>query len=75
MNSAADGNPSPVVTICTSTGIAVAFAWAFGTGLVLFFAIKKTVGLRVTKEQELRGLDIEEHGMEAYSGFQIFVTK
>ena len=56
-------------------GIGAAFVWAFGTGLVLFYLIKKTIGLRVTKEQELRGLDIEEHGMEAYSGFQIFVTR
>jgi Amt family ammonium transporter len=43
-------------------------------GLV-FFIIKKTVGLRVTKEEELRGLDIGEHGMEAYAGFQIFTTQ
>ena len=56
-------------------GVVTCFVWAFGTGLVLFYAIKKTVGLRVGKDQELRGLDIEEHGMEAYSGFQIFVTR
>ena len=56
-------------------GIGAGFVWAFGTGLVLFYAIKKTVGLRVGKDEELRGLDIEEHGMEAYSGFQIFVTR
>jgi Amt family ammonium transporter len=43
-------------------------------GLV-FFAIKKTVGLRVSKAEELRGLDIGEHGLEAYSGFQIFTTE
>jgi Amt family ammonium transporter len=53
-------------------GVGVAFVWAFGLGLVLFFAIKKTIGLRVSKEEELRGLDVGEHGMEAYSGFQIF---
>ena len=55
-------------------GVVTAFAWAFGLGLLLFWAIKKTVGLRVTEEEELRGLDIGEHGMEAYSGFQIFTT-
>ncbi len=43
-------------------------------GLV-FFAIKKTVGLRVSRDEELRGLDIGEHGMEAYSGFQVFTTQ
>jgi Amt family ammonium transporter len=56
-------------------GVATAFAWAFGLGLILFFLIKKTIGLRVTPEEELRGLDISEHGMEAYSGFQIFTTQ
>jgi len=42
-------------------------------GLV-FWLIKRTVGLRVAKHEELRGLDIGEHGMEAYSGFQVFTT-
>jgi Amt family ammonium transporter len=56
-------------------GAGAAFVWAFGGGLVLFFLIKKTVGLRVSKDEEIRGLDIGEHGMEAYSGFQIFKTQ
>ena len=43
-------------------------------GLVLFYAISKTIGLRVTPEEERKGLDIGEHGMEAYAGFQIFST-
>jgi len=55
-------------------GAGSAFVWAFGLGLALFFAIEKTIGLRVTSEEELKGLDIGEHGMEAYSGFQIFTT-
>ncbi len=55
-------------------GVLAAFAWAFGLGLVLFFLIKKTIGLRVTRDEELRGLDIGEHGMEAYAGFQVFST-
>jgi Amt family ammonium transporter len=55
-------------------GAGAAFLWAFGLGLVLFYAIKATIGLRVTPEEELKGLDIGEHGMEAYSGFQIFTT-
>ena len=55
-------------------GGAAAFVWAFGLGLGLFYGIKKTIGLRVTPEEELKGLDIGEHGMEAYSGFQIFTT-
>lgn len=56
-------------------GVLAAFAWAFGVGLVLFYGIKKTVGLRVSEDEEIRGLDIGEHGMEAYSGFQIFSTE
>jgi len=42
---------------------------------VIFKAIDKTVGLRVSREEELKGLDITEHGMEAYAGFQIFTTQ
>jgi Amt family ammonium transporter len=57
-----------------AVGVGVAFAWAFGLGLAMFYAISKTVGLRVGRDEELRGLDIGEHGMEAYSGFQIFTT-
>ncbi len=56
-------------------GVATGFIWAFGIGLILFVIIKKTVGLRVSEEEELRGLDIGEHGMEGYSGFQIFTTQ
>ncbi|MBN1805150.1 MAG: ammonium transporter [Sedimentisphaerales bacterium] len=55
-------------------GAGAAFCWAFGLGLALFYGIKKTIGLRVSNEEELKGLDIGEHGMEAYSGFQIFTT-
>jgi Amt family ammonium transporter len=55
-------------------GAGTAFVWAFGLGLILFWIISKTVGLRVSAEEEMKGLDIGEHGMEAYSGFQIFST-
>jgi len=57
------------------TGVGAGFVWAFGLGLILFFMIKKTVGLRVSVEEELKGLDISEHGMEAYAGFQVFTTQ
>ena len=53
-------------------GAVAIFAWAFGTGLILFLALKYTVGLRVSVDEEIAGLDVGEHGMEAYSGFQIF---
>lgn len=51
------------------------FAWVGVTAFITFYTIKKTTGLRVSREEELRGLDIDEHGMEAYSGFQIFTTQ
>ncbi len=41
-------------------------AWGIITGFILFTIIKKTVGLRVSTDEEYIGLDIEEHGMEAY---------
>ena len=39
-----------------------------------FKVIDMTSGLRVSRDAELRGLDVHEHGMESYAGFQIFVT-
>ncbi|MCK4851731.1 MAG: ammonium transporter, partial [Candidatus Omnitrophica bacterium] len=56
-------------------GVVSVFAWVFGTALLLFHVIKKTVGLRASDEEQLKGLDIGEHGMEAYAGFQIFTTQ
>jgi len=53
-------------------GVGAVFIWAFGMGYILFSLLKITVGIRVTEEEELKGLDIAEHGGEAYSGFQIF---
>ena len=41
---------------------------------IVFKLIDVTIGLRINREEELRGLDIGEHGMEAYGGFQIFNT-
>ena len=56
-------------------GVLAVFAWVFVAAFVVFSATKAIVGLRVEREEELRGLDIGEHGMEAYSGFQIFSTQ
>ena len=42
---------------------------------VVFKAIDAMVGLRVSRETELRGLDHDEHGHDAYSGFQVFTTE
>jgi Amt family ammonium transporter len=40
----------------------------------VFKVIDMSIGLRVSEQAELRGLDVGEHGMESYSGFQIFIN-
>ena len=42
---------------------------------LVFKTIDAMVGLRVSEKEELQGLDLGEHGMESYSGFQIFMTE
>ena len=48
--------------IGTLSVVAFTFAFSFGVG----FLIKATVGLRVSEEEEIKGLDIGEHDMHAY---------
>jgi Amt family ammonium transporter len=55
-------------------GVAAYGVTTFILALVIFSVLKAVMGLRVSEEEEMKGLDIGEHGMEAYSGFQIFVT-
>ena len=52
-------------------GVLAVFGWTVATSLILFYAIKRLVGLRVTPEEERRGLDLGEHGSEAYNGFTV----
>ncbi|MCG8642023.1 MAG: ammonium transporter, partial [Desulfobacterales bacterium] len=51
------------------TGIAACFLWTFPVAFLLFKLVDKTIGLRVTKEEELEGLDAVEHGGNAYPDF------
>jgi Amt family ammonium transporter len=44
----------------------VVLVWSFATGYLLFWLLKQTMGLRVSRDEEVKGLDITEHGMEAY---------
>ena len=53
-------------------GIAAVLVWVSVTALVLFGLLKAAKLLRVEPNDELRGLDLSEHGTESYSGFQIF---
>ena len=51
-------------------GIIAILAWTAVTMTITFFIIKKTVGLRVSKEEEIKGLDSTEHGLpSAYADF------
>ena len=53
-------------------GAGATCVWAFGTGLAIFFALKKLGILRVSEKTELKGLDVTEHGQDAYASFQFF---
>jgi len=50
-------------------GIASIFAWVFATSFVVWFILKKTVGIRVSEEEEYEGVDLGECGLEAYPEF------
>jgi Amt family ammonium transporter len=58
-----------------SLGIIACLGFTAIAMLIVFKGIDAVVGLRVSRETELRGLDLEEHGMESYGGFQIFTTE
>jgi len=50
-------------------GLAAIFGWVFGVSLVVWFAIKMLMGIRVSEEEEYAGMDQGECGMEAYPEF------
>jgi Amt family ammonium transporter len=50
-------------------GIVSIFAWVFFASLAVWFVLKKTVGIRVSEEEEYEGVDIGECGLEAYPEF------
>ena len=53
-------------------GMAAIIAWTVVTIIIAFTIIKKTIGLRVSEEEEISGLDSTEHGLpSAYAGFSI----
>jgi Amt family ammonium transporter len=57
-----------------SLGVVACLGFTAAAMWVVFKMIEATVGLRVSHETELQGLDIVEHGLDSYSGFQIFTT-
>ncbi|MDO8908667.1 MAG: ammonium transporter [Pseudohongiella sp.] len=50
-------------------GAATIFAWVFGASFLVWIALKAVMGLRVTEEEEDKGVDISECGLEAYPEF------
>ena len=46
--------------------------FCLASSMLIFYLIDKLLGLRVDEQEEIVGLDISEHEMEAYAGFQIF---
>jgi|TARA_B110000014_G_scaffold262986_1_gene258384 Amt family ammonium transporter len=50
-------------------GAATIFVWVFSTSFVVWFALKKIIGIRVESEEEYEGVDKAECGMEAYPEF------
>jgi len=58
-----------------ATGVVAVAGFAFGAAMLAWTVIRVLVGLRVSREEELTGLDVGEHGMEAYPDFQGFLTK
>jgi Amt family ammonium transporter len=65
-----DGVTAKIVTT-QLTGIGAAFIWSFGCAFILFKLIDLTIGLRISEEEELVGVDLSEHGANAYNDFQV----
>lgn len=52
-------------------GALTIFVWVFTTSLIVWLALKYTMGVRVSEEEEYEGVDISECGLEAYPDFSI----
>jgi ammonium transporter, Amt family len=62
-------NGSSEQLIAQLTGVAYTAAYVFPVSLIFWYILKFTIGIRVSHEEEIQGLDIGEHGHEAYPGF------
>jgi len=63
------GGTSVKILSVQCIGIVSCFAWTFCTAFILFKVIDSTMGLRVSPEEEMEGLDATEHGGNAYPDF------
>ncbi len=56
-------------------GVLSIAVWTAVTITILFIVLKKTVGIRASEKEEIEGLDIHEHGCEAYANFMLIHDK
>ena len=52
-------------------GVLAYAVFCLATSFIILYGLKVTIGLRVTKEEEIEGLDLHEHGMTAYGDFSM----
>jgi len=52
-------------------GVGIVGAFSVISSFIIIITIKKTIGLRVENEEEIKGLDLAEHGMDAYADFRL----
>jgi Amt family ammonium transporter len=64
-----DGNVEQILAQLISAGTVV--VWALSTGLALFWAIKRFMGLRASRDEEMEGLDGPDHSVPAYPEFPV----
>ncbi len=53
------------------SGVAIAGTFCLLTAFIILFTLKKTIGIRVDRQEELEGLDLHEHGMDSYADFRM----
>jgi len=63
------GGTSAKILAVQAIGIGACFLWVFPAAFLMFKIIDKTIGLRVSPEEEMEGLDFAEHGGSAYPDF------
>jgi Amt family ammonium transporter len=56
-------------------GVFTVIIFVISAMYIVFKFIDSIIGLRVSRDEELQGLDLSQHGMESYAGFQIFTTE
>jgi len=52
-------------------GVGIIGLFCVSTAAIILVTIKATIGIRVSREEEIKGLDLAEHGMDAYADFRL----